>query len=157
MLHNDTQNRKLLSTVYRLNFCIILCTHTHIYIYNLHFSDYCPHLCRHVYHNAMFIITPCLSQRFGCRTLRPSAYWGRLFLFHQPCLMDVSYQLSPVNFHFESSRLPSPGIELTLFGYVTGSPLSTVPCVLEDICVYHSKRNKGLSSTFQPPEEGWSL
>ena len=32
--------------------------------------------------------------------------------------MDVSYQLSPVNFTPESSPLPSPGIELTLFGYV---------------------------------------
>ena len=29
--------------------------------------------------------------------------------------------LSPVNFPSESSPLPSPGIELTLFGYVTGS------------------------------------
>ena len=40
--------------------------------------------------------------------------------------MDVSYQLSPVNFLSESSPLPSPGIELTLFVYVT------VLCVLED-------------------------
>ena len=29
--------------------------------------------------------------------------------------MDVNYQLSPVNFPSESSPLPSPGIELTLF------------------------------------------
>ena len=35
--------------------------------------------------------------------------------------MDVSYQLSPVNFPSECFPLPSPGIELTLFGYVTGS------------------------------------
>ena len=35
--------------------------------------------------------------------------------------MDVSHQLPPVNFHSESSPLPSPGIELTVFGYVTGS------------------------------------
>ena len=35
--------------------------------------------------------------------------------------MDVSYQLSHGNFPSESSPLPSPGIELTLFGYVTGS------------------------------------
>ena len=34
--------------------------------------------------------------------------------------MDVSCQLSPVNFHSESSPLSSQGIELTLFGYVTG-------------------------------------
>ena len=48
-------------------------------------------------------------------------YWGRLFQFHEPCFTDVSYQLSPVNFPSESSSMPSPGIELTLFGYVTGS------------------------------------
>ena len=35
--------------------------------------------------------------------------------------MDVSYQLSPVNFPFESSPLLSMNIELTLFEYVTGS------------------------------------
>ena len=34
---------------------------------------------------------------------------------------DVSYQLSPINFPSESSPLPSLGIELALFGYVTGS------------------------------------
>ena len=39
--------------------------------------------------------------------------------------MDVSYLLLIF-------PLPSPGIELTLFGYVT------VPCVLEDICVWIS-------------------
>ena len=33
--------------------------------------------------------------------------------------MDVIYQLSPVNFPSESSLLPSPGIEHTLFGYFT--------------------------------------
>ena len=35
--------------------------------------------------------------------------------------MDINYQLSPVNFSTESSPLLSPSIELTLFGYVTGS------------------------------------
>ena len=35
--------------------------------------------------------------------------------------MDVSYQLVSVNFPSESSPLPSLCIELTLFGYVTGS------------------------------------
>ena len=35
--------------------------------------------------------------------------------------MNVSYQLSPVNLPSKSSRLSSPGIELTVFGYVTGS------------------------------------
>ena len=39
----------------------------------------------------------------------------------------------------ESSPLASPGIELTLSAYVPG------------------KWNKGLSSTFQPPEEGRSV
>ena len=40
---------------------------------------------------------------------------GRLFLFHEPCLLDVSYKFSSVNFPSESSLLPSPSIELTLF------------------------------------------
>ena len=40
--------------------------------------------------------------------------------------------LSPLIFPSESSPLPSPGIELTLFRYVI------VPCVLEDICVWIS-------------------
>ena len=33
----------------------------------------------------------------------------------------MSVMLSPVNFPSESSPLPSPGIELILFGYVIGS------------------------------------
>ena len=44
--------------------------------------------------------------------------------------MDVSYQLSLVNFPSESSPLPSPGIELTLFGYVTGSNQRLYPLYL---------------------------
>ena len=74
-------------------------------------------------------LSPCLLQRFGRCTLRPSsggwnvelyfAYRDRLFLFPGPCLMDVSYQLSPVNFPSDGSPLPSPDIELTLFGYIT--------------------------------------
>ena len=60
--------------------------------------------------------------------------------------MDVSYQLSPVNFPSESSPLPSPGIELTLIGDVTGSNQRLYP-----LC------HKWLSSTFQPPEEGLSV
>ena len=55
------------------------------------------------------------------------AYRDRLFKFHEPCLMDVSYQLSPVYFPSESSPLPSPGIELTLFGYVTGANQCLLP------------------------------
>ena len=61
-------------------------------LYCLHFSDYCPHLCRHVYHVSVVV-----------------------FHVHKPCLMDVNYQLSPANFPSESSPLPSPRIKLTLF------------------------------------------
>ena len=46
--------------------------------------------------------------------------------------MDASYQLSPANFSSESSPLSSPGIELTLFGYVTGSN----PCLYPLYHVY---------------------
>ena len=34
------------------------------------------------------------------------AHQGRLFKFHEPCLIDVSHQLSLVNFPSESSSLP---------------------------------------------------
>ena len=78
-------------------------------------------------------LSPCLSQRFSRCTLRPSSGgWnvelnllfrlaGQTVLVPEPCLMDVSYQLSLVDFPSESSPLPSPGIELSHFGYVTGS------------------------------------
>ena len=35
--------------------------------------------------------------------------------------MDGTYQLCPVNFPSENFPLPSPSIELKIFGYVTGS------------------------------------
>ena len=92
------------------------------YYVHLYFSDYCPRLCRHVPHNVSAVVRSGLLQvvRMPNLTLY-FAHWSRLFKFHEPCLMDVSYQLSPVNFPSESSPLPAPGIELTLFGYVTGS------------------------------------
>ena len=92
------------------------------YVHYLHFSDYCPHLCHHVYQMFHPLYTLYLLQVVGMSNLTLYfTYQGRLFYFHEPCLMDVSYQLSPVNFSSESSQLPSPGIEPTLFGYVTGS------------------------------------
>ena len=48
--------------------------------------------------------------------------------------LDVSYQLSPVNFPSESSPLSSPGYWTHTFGYVSGS--TTVPCVPEDRYAY---------------------
>ena len=92
------------------------------YVHYLHFSDYCPYLCRHVYHNVSVVVRSGLLQVVGMSNLTLYfAYQGRLFEFHEPCLMDVSYQLSPVNFPSVSSPLPPPGIELTLFGYDTRS------------------------------------
>ena len=86
------------------------------YVHYLHFSDYCPHLCRHVYCNASAVVRSGLLQvvRLSNLTLY-FAHWGRLFLLHKPCLMDVTYQLSSVNFPSVSSPLHSPGIELTFF------------------------------------------
>ena len=92
------------------------------YVHYLHSSNYCPHLCRYVYLNVLVVVRFGLLQVVGMSNLTLYfAYQGRLFYVHEPCFMDVSYQLSPVNFHSESSPLPSPGIELALFGYVTGS------------------------------------
>ena len=91
------------------------------YVHYLHFSDYCPHLCRHVHHNVSAVIRTGLLQVVGMSNLALYfAHRGRLFKFLEPCFMDVSYQLSLVNFPSESFPLPSPGIELTVFGYVTG-------------------------------------
>ena len=62
--------------------------------YYLHFSNYCPHLCWHVYHNVSAIVRSGLLQVVGISNLTLYfAYRGRLFLFHKPCLMDVSYLL----------------------------------------------------------------
>ena len=97
---------------------------------------------------AVFITTfrplysPAFFRWLECRTLY-FAYRDRLFSFHEPCLMDVSYQLSPVYFPPESSSLPSPGIEFILFGYVTGSNQRLYP-------LYHV-------SLRTPPEEGRSV
>ena len=89
----------------------------HIYdLHYLHFSDYCTHLCRYVYHNISAVVcSGFLHVVWKSNLAIYFAHQGRLFKFYEPCLMDVSYQLSPVNFPSECSPLPSPGIELTLF------------------------------------------
>ncbi len=74
----------------------------------LHFSKYCPYICPHVYHKASVVVRSGHLQVVGMSSLT-------LYFAYEPCLMDVSYQLSPVNFPSESSPLPSLGIELTLF------------------------------------------
>ena len=79
------------------------------FVHYLHFWDYCPHFCRHVYHSILTVVRSGLLQVVGMSNLIIYfGYRGWLFKFH-----DVSYQLSPVNFPSESSPLPSPGIELT--------------------------------------------
>ena len=99
---------------------IILCISVYIsemsyYVHYLHFSDCCPHLCCHVYHNvSAFVHSGLLQVVKMLNSVDCSSSTSYV-------LMDASYQLSPVNFSSESSPLPSPGIELTLFGYVTGS------------------------------------
>ena len=87
------------------------------YVHYLHFPDYCPHLCRHIYHNVLAIVRSLLVVRMSNLTLY-SAYRGRLFWFHEPCLMDVSYLLliSPLKvLHCLHQVLNS------LFGYLPGS------------------------------------
>ena len=49
-------------------------------LYYFHFSDYCPHLCRHVYHNVSVMVLPGLLQVFLMSNFTLYfAYWGRLF------------------------------------------------------------------------------
>ena len=66
------------------------------YVSYLHFSDYRPYLCRHVYHNVSAVVLSGLLQVVGISNLTLCfAYRSRLFKFHEPCFMDVSNQLSP--------------------------------------------------------------
>ena len=106
------------------------------YVHYLHFSDYCPHFCRHVYHIVSTVVRPGLL--FLLTGVDCSSSKSHVF-------MDVSYQLSSVNFPSECSSLPSPGIELTHFGYVTVSNQRFYP------------QNHVSSRTFQTPEEGRSV
>ena len=84
--------------------------------YYVHYSDYCPH----VYHTVSAVEGFSLIQMVGISNF--TLYFacrGRVFKFHEPCLMDVNYCL--LIFPLESSPLSSLGIKLTLFAYVTGS------------------------------------
>ena len=50
------------------------------YVHYLHFSDYCPHLCCHVYHNVLAVVCSGLLQVVRMLNLTLYfAYWGRLF------------------------------------------------------------------------------
>ena len=50
------------------------------YVLYLHFSDYCLHLCHHVYHNFSAVVRSGLLQVVGMSNLTLySAYQGRLF------------------------------------------------------------------------------
>ena len=54
----------------------------YIYIYYLHFMDYCPILCRPVYHNVTAVVRSGLLQVAGMSNLTLYfAYRGRFFLF----------------------------------------------------------------------------
>ena len=39
------------------------------YVHYLHFSDYCPHVCRHVYHNVSGVVHTGLFQVVGMSNL----------------------------------------------------------------------------------------
>ena len=76
------------------------------HIHYLHISDYCPNLCCHVNHNVSAVVLSGLLQVVGMSNLgRYFAHQGRMFLLHEPCLMDICYQLYPANFPSESSPL----------------------------------------------------
>ena len=86
------------------------------YVHYLHFSDYCPHLCCHVYHNVSAVVRSGLLQVVGMSNL--------------PCVLkDTLYS-----------------------GLVISSDMARGIRT-----VYPGKRNNGLSSTFQTPEEGRNI
>ena len=50
------------------------------YAHYLYFSEYCPHLCRPVYHNVSAVVRPSLLQMVGMSKLALYfAHRGRLF------------------------------------------------------------------------------
>ena len=50
------------------------------YVHYLRFSDYCPHLCRHVYHNVLAVVRSGLLQVVEMSNLTLYfAYRGKLF------------------------------------------------------------------------------
>ena len=90
------------------------------YVHYLHFSDYYPHLCCHVYHNVSAVVRSGLLQVVGMSNL--ALYFthrGKLFCFHKPYLMDISYLLliSPLKVLHCLHEV----LNTHTFGYVTGS------------------------------------
>ena len=81
------------------------------YVHYLHFSEYFPHLCRHIYHKVSAVVRSGFLQVVEMSNLALYfAQRGRLFKVHEPCLMEISHQSSPVNFPSESSPLSSTGM-----------------------------------------------
>ena len=109
-------------TIFKRDVCLkisVYISEMRYYVHYLHFSDYCPHLCRHVYHIVWVVVLSGLLRVVGMSNL--TLYFAnRGSLFNYPYSMGVSYQLSPVNFSSECPPLPSPGIELTVFECITG-------------------------------------
>ena len=78
-------------------------------------------------------LSPCLSQRFVRCTLWPSSGWN--------VELNPLFRLPGKTALWLISPLPSPDIELTRFWvchWIYPTSLSTVPCVLEEICVWIS-------------------
>ena len=50
------------------------------YVHYLHFLDYCPHLCRHLYHSVLAVVRASLPQVVGMSNITLYfAHQGRLF------------------------------------------------------------------------------
>ena len=57
------------------------------YLHYLHFSDYCPHLCRHVYHNVSDVVSSGLLQVVGMSN------WAFISLTGVDCSTSTSHVL----------------------------------------------------------------
>ena len=70
---------KSVGAIFSVNLAVYI-SKMRYYVHYLHFSDYCPHLCRHVYHNVSAIVSSGLLQVVGMSNLTLYfAYRSRLF------------------------------------------------------------------------------
>ena len=120
----------------KFNYCIlsnkrifVYISEVRYYVCYLHFSDYCPHLGCHVYHNVSAIVRSSFLQVVGMSILALYfTHQARVFLFHKSCLMDISYLLliSPLKvLHCLHLILNSHS-----FWYVTGFNNAFIHCAM---------------------------
>ena len=118
------------------------------YVHYLHFSDYCPHLCRHVYYNVSAVVHSGLLVAEDIRFIIPRNSYTDVLYQALVRSSDIPKECE-FNTRWWHLRIFRGEIEQEITD--NWHPLNIARGTRT---VYPGKRNKGLSSTFQPPEEG---